>query len=298
MISLLLSLLLGTGTAHAAVPSLTVHASFPAIGTIAKGAQRIPMMTLKLQASCAAPVTLDTMTLHHQGMGATTDISGVYVSQKMRRITRSATFTAREKSAILRFRGFTIAPCATETLTVHADISPNAASTGNHVIALETAADIDANDAKVTVGSGTASKPAQTGAVSKGTVTVTYLPVPRRVDFGTNRIVSKLKLTADSESRQAVDAITFTNEGKAEDEDLQNLWIANTRGERVSEFTAQMDEERVRIHFTKPLMIERNGNVILELHADVRSSRTRTIQFVIEEPSDVEARAVSGRVRE
>ena len=45
----------------------------------------------------------------------------------------------------------------------------------------------------------------------------------------------------------------------------------------------------VRFVLSPPLILKKNQTRLLELKADVRASRSRTIQLIIEEPGDIEA---------
>ena len=45
----------------------------------------------------------------------------------------------------------------------------------------------------------------------------------------------------------------------------------------------------MRFVLSPPLILKKNQTRLLELKADVRASRSRTIQLIIEEPGDIEA---------
>jgi hypothetical protein len=300
MFSALLSLLLGLSVpaVHAASPGLTVTAAPVSLSTVARGATRVPMLTLTLEASCAAEVPLRSITLYHEGLGQPRDLSAVYLQEGVKRVTRASVPAQRDGKITLRFRGFALKPCEERTLIVMTDLSAEANTGGRHMLALRAGTDIDAGDASVSVTSARAITQASAGATAQGTIDVSYLNLQRRVDYGSDRIIARIKLEADSESRHLIDAITFTNDGKARDADLRNLWIGSTRKERLSATLEQLDGDTARMIFEEPLLLDRNASVTLELHADVRASRSRTIRFEIQEASDIEARAVKGRILE
>ncbi len=74
----------------------------------------------------------------------------------------------------------------------------------------------------------------------------------------------------------------------ASDADLQNLFVS-FRGRAVTFLAPRMQGERVRLEFSPPLSVGKNQTLKFDLRADVRASRRRTIQFVIEAESDIEA---------
>jgi hypothetical protein len=50
-----------------------------------------------------------------------------------------------------------------------------------------------------------------------------------------------------------------------------------------------MSGSTVTLTFDPSLRIDRNGSVLLELKGDVAAGKDRTIHFVLEEPSDLQA---------
>src|SRR5204863_4456812 len=58
-------------------------------GSAAIGAQRVPLVTLTMSASCTADVTLSSVQLQHRGLGRAVDIERVYAIEGVRRITGS-----------------------------------------------------------------------------------------------------------------------------------------------------------------------------------------------------------------
>ncbi len=266
-------------------------------GSVAIGAQRVPMLHLEMAAPCGTKTSLRSITVHHAGLGNPSDIAAVYAMQGNRRVTRSATVNAKSQEAILRFRDFSLKPCEKTSLTVMVNLSADAANGGQHSLSLEHAEDINAGTTPARLTTTPAFATASVAPVRQGTITVTYLNLPRRVEYGANRMVARLKLEADGEANHYIDAMTFTNNGKARDADLHNLYLDASRRQLGSSIIEKMDGALARFHFDMPLLLEKNSSLILELRADVRASRTKTIQFEIEEPSDIEARSVRGRIR-
>lgn len=130
------SLLLAPLSTSAAGGNLTVTTSLPALsGTIAQGAQRIPMLTLTLQASCQGNVTVTSLRLRHSGMAPAADLLRIYAVEGFARASRMAAVSAQYPSTI-RLTSYTVPACSTKTLTIVADLSSQAAPTGWHTISL------------------------------------------------------------------------------------------------------------------------------------------------------------------
>jgi hypothetical protein len=294
-IALLTGILFTTASAQGTGSLSIVATPITSAQSVVRGAQRVPMLSLAMSASCDAPITLESVTVFHRGRGEADDLSAVYAFRDGKRLSRAARFDAREQRAVIRLRGLRLAPCESTTLLLLADIATDSAAGGEHVVELRRADDVSAPGATVSIDAGKAGTSRISAAIT-GAITVTPLSLPRRIEYGTDRTVLRIKLESDGKSGHLIDAITFTNEGKARNADLKNLWIGNTRGERLSNTVPAMDGEAVRITFEKPLTLAKNDGIVLLLHADALASRTRTIQFSIEEPSDIEARAFSGRV--
>ena len=286
-------------TAHAATPVDSLGVMIEPIVTqasIVRGAQRVPFLHVTLESTCGAPTNIDSLTVHHRGRGFASDIGGIYAMADGKRVSRPASFSARTKTAVIRLRGFTIPACGRRTITIMGDISPDAATGGEHSLTVLSKDDIATDAKNITLIAPSSAPSASIAPSQQGVLSVSYLSLPKRITYGTDRTVLRVKLESDSRSSHLIDAITFTNEGKARNADLKNLWIGSTRGERLSNIAPTMDGETVRITFEKPLVLAKNDSVILLLHADTLASRTRTIQFEIAEAADIEARAVSGRL--
>lgn len=257
------------------------------------GATRVPMLALTMQASCAAPVTVRSMTVHHRGLGDTEDIVRLYVLDGAKRMSRTAVLQKQTSKALIRPSNLTIDACKTRTINIAADLADSALPGGEHSIILMNAEDIDAN-ASVSLQQ---SPVTVTETVPQSTGSITYAEVPtssRNVLFGKGRTLLRFSLKAVTKDR-SVTAITFTNDGSARDADLQNLGIYTAGNQRVSAQTASMDGDSVRIVFETPLFLERNALRLFTLRGDVTASRRRTIDLTLKEPGDIEASSITRR---
>ncbi len=272
---------------------LTVEADAAGSVSVPPGAQRVEMLRLILTADCSGDVNINTISVQRRGLGANSDIMSVYVVQRGRRITRARSIARKDGSVDLNVRRFRIPACQVEEVTILADFSPDASLAGEHRFALRA---IEAAGSTVRINQRIAARATarRTSGRAVGQIAVEYLRLTRRVRFGARQIVSRFTLQADSRDNHLVRAITFTNNGSASEADLQNLYIG-FRNRRISTLIPQMRGDTVRIEFDPPFFLKKNHKLKFSLRADVRASRSHTIQFVVEEPADVEATPVVGR---
>jgi len=265
--------------------ALTVNVSPSQTSSVPLGAQRVPMQTLVLTASCTADVSVSTVTVTHSGLGASSDIERVYAMEGNRRVSRTASLTNNPATATLRFGAFVIPKCQHRTVTVVADISPDAASQSEHAIGVRTASDIKADTSDIALTTGRTVPGARIAPVSRGDIDVEYLPVLTSTTYGTNRTLLRMRLAARGED-QVVRSITLTNEGKARNTDLQRLSLG-TRDGALTNVLPSLSGDLATFTFDPPLRLGRGEDILLFLTGDVRASRKKTIRFVVEEEGDI-----------
>ena len=276
---------------------LTVTAgSSDTVTSIARGSTHVPMLSLTFAASCDADVSVNSIDLRHVGLGSQQDIDAVYAVSGSQRISNASSISTRDGQFQLRLRRFVIPACEERTLEVHADFVEDAAVAGEHRIVLASQMPVDAGTARVTVQQTSAAALHRTVGYSQGSVTVEVLPLLQRIRYGSDRVVARVRLTAQDED-QVLSAIRFTNEGSAHGSDLQQLFLATNGGERVSGFASSLEGDQVFLTLSPPFFLEENEQYMLELHADVHVGSSTTVGFSVEEPADVVSRVVRGRSR-
>jgi len=279
-----------TSSGHA----LTVQVTQPAVsGSIPLGAQRVPMLTVALKAACTSDVTLRSIRVSHSGLGSTTDIERVYAVDANRRVSRAAGLTRNPAEALLRFGSFKIPACQTKTLNIVADYSPTADVQSEHALSIGSFDAIYADTEDIGGNVETRTQPTRVAPTTQGTVEVEYLPQLSSVLYGPNRTLLRMRLTAEGDD-VLIRSITLTNDGKARDADLKNLSLG-TRTGTLSNTLATMDGDKAVFTFDPPLLIEKGQDRQLQLNADVRASRKKTIDFEVGEPGDIDV--TSGRNR-
>ncbi len=252
------------------------------------------MMTVHMRASCAVDIPVSSITLFHEGVGSATDLARVYVLEGTQRVSRTAVPTAREGKVTVRLRSFSVRRCEERTLTVVSDIDPTAAPGGEHRLMIRRADDIGTGvkyariDLRDVSTASNAPSVLRAVGLTEGSLSVSYLSVPLPITYGSHRSILRFKLVADNRDDQEVTALTLTNQGKARDADLIYLFLSASNGEVLTEILPSLDGDRARFTFDPALRIGKNDNRILILHADVRAPRTKTLEFTIEEPGDIE----------
>ncbi len=271
--------------------SATVEA-VPTTGSIPQGAQRVGMLTVALAADCKADVTVTSLEVTHMGLGSARDLSRLYLLEGSQRISRGAAPSDKDPTT-LRLKAFTVPACGSRTLTVAADFSASAAAAGEHRLSLEA---VEAS-APVTIEAASARLIRATVTPSADTpqVTAAFLPVRTSQLYGGNRTLARVRLSNEGDHAVIVTAVTFTNDGSARDADLQDIALYASDGTRLSEAVEQLEGSIVRLDIDTVFRLDSRDEKVLELRGDVRASRKRTIEFIVEEASDVEAAAARRR---
>lgn len=276
------------------IGNIQIEQSVLSTNTVPAGSQRVPVLQLKLTASCQADVQIDAIEVQHKGLGSVQDISDVYLQSNGNRLHASRQ-VQRNGTAVLHLRNFVVQACTSTTVQVAVDIAPDAAITAQHWFTIPNNTFIQ-TDAAVQLRT-TSSEVAVTKIANSqiGTIDVNYLRLNTRVRYGTSQTVLRFQLQADNETDQLLQFITFTNNGSATNADLQNLFIATSAGKRVTAIVQQLTADKVTVQFSPEFLLKKNTSYSFSLKADVRASRSRTLQFKIEEPSDIQAIAARRR---
>ncbi len=275
-------------SASAAGGQLTVAVSAPTQAkiTIAKGAQRVPMLSLDLTASCDDDIRITSIGLQHHGMGKASNIRGVYFSDASRRLSRSTTFDRATSLASTRFSNLLIARCDTVHMDLLVDFSPHADAGSEHAIDIVKNM-IQSSAAGVTVTQDTTKQTIALSPVSAPILEMSFLGSPSRVSFGLYRTVARLQIRNVSSDAIEIKKLTLTNNGTARDYDLRSLSLESTKGDHISEVQPHMRAHAVSFFFDPYFRLDRGDTKVLILKADVWGSQLKTMQFVIEENGDV-----------
>lgn len=259
----------------------SVYASAPI------GAQRAVFLDISLHAECDADVTVSSLDIRHRGLGESADLERVYATEGDVRLTHTRSLNASGKPSTLTFYpALAIKKCATRVIQIRGDFSAQTTASAQHGLIVD---NIDAGTAGVVLSALAKTATIETKPVSAPSLRVELLGLSRAPRFGTTSVLSRIQLHGDGYKDQEVSSITLTNHGKASGTDLRDLRLRNRAGGVLTATLESLDGKRVRLVFTKPLFLKRNSTLLVELIGEVRASRSKTISFVLEEPSDVEA---------
>lgn len=264
------------------------------------GAQRVAMLKLRLFPNCSADRPLESVKLFHRGAGDSRDLIAVYALVDGRRVSRGSPFDT-DGSVTVRFQDFALPACQWTEVSFHADLSSHADSGNVHQLALIAGSDIDASGAKVHVRKSRyhISRKTTLQRVGKrqvdeppsaGFIALEFLDLTRKPTFGAGRIVARIRLKADYQSNHELRAITFRNVGSARGEDLMKLYLEMPGKWPVTRTVSAMDGDTVRLIFDPPRLLREGQERTFNLRANVHARES--IQFAVEEPSDIEAEPV------
>lgn len=273
--------------------SLTVTTSPVDGGTVPPGAQRVPMLKLTLEASCEADVSVDAVHVQRKGLGNSADIDFVYLMEGSLRISAPLQIGSKHGNVSLAVRNFTVPACATREIVLYADFSDHAAATAEHRFEL-TGERVESFNADVAIRSANPASSVMTTGKAVGRISAEYVQPSQSASYGVRQAVARFSLSADDKADHAISAITLRNDGSARGNDLQNLFL-ELHADRLTQIVHAMQDSTVRLTFDPPLLLKKNQKIVLTLRADIRTGRSRTIRFLIEQPSDIEAAPVTGR---
>lgn len=269
--------------------AVTVSVSTLSEQAIPQGAQRVPLLQFTLRAPCEEkPHVLTEVRVRDTGLGLPSDILRVYLMSGTGRLTRGVTLVESDHTARLLPRAIPLTSCATKDFTVVADFSQDATASSEHRFVLESI-QIDGVDSVVSLEQ-QAAPVLRTVPSQAASLDFQALPLRRTLTYGAARELFRFQLRSTSVRDQQLVSVLLTNKGSAKDADLQNLRIVTSAGRQVTEKSAAMQGSDVLLTFDPPQVLGSHDVRVFSLIGDVRASRRRTVQFTIDEPSDLEAR--------
>jgi hypothetical protein len=275
-----------------------LYASFlssGSVGSIARGASRVPMAQLDLSASCDSDVRVETIALKHIGLGLASDVSSVYLMDGFRRVSRAQSFDQRSKTVELRIPHLVIPRCSAVRLSVLFDFSVDATVASEHGVSLENSTDVQSTANATTLVKGDDSEVVFTTPDKAGSVAVDFLPINKRFGYGRTETVARIRFTADASQDMLLKSMTLMNLGSARDMNLIDFSLETRSGEKLSFPAQRMDGRYIRLHFSPSYILGRGRTVVFLLKAKINASQSRTIDFTLVEKSDLEAAAYRQR---
>jgi hypothetical protein len=275
----------GEGTLEVSVASTS-----PAGDAVPRGAVGVVLLSLDLTASCDDSVTVQEITVLHEGFGDETDIDGVYASMDGGRISRRRTLDSENQTADLRLsEPLVISACDTTTIDIVADFNSTAAVSGEHNVAVELPSDFQSNALEVEGNFPMRGNTFRVAAVTSGRVTIDYRTVsPDEVEVGNvAATLGKFEISTDSVEDQTIYAMTLEQNGSAGDGDVSNIKVRRTDGTVLTNSAAQTSGDFVTLVFDPPFTVLEGDKITLEVVGDVNGGAGDTVSFQFEEESDI-----------
>ena len=268
----------------------SVAASNPVGDTVPQGAVGVVLLSVDLTASCDDSVTIEDMTLLHEGFGAVGDINGVYAAMDGARVTRKRTIDSEDQTSELRFSSpLVIKPCDTVTVDFVADFATSLTAGAEHNFVLELPSDLVSNAKEVTGNFPLRGNTFRVAAITSGTVSIAYRTVsPDEVEVGdTGVVIGKFEISTNSTEDQTFYSMTFEQNSSASDGDFSNVAIRRTDGTVLTNTVAQTVGDFVTLVFDPPFTVLEGDKITLEIIADIMGGAGDSIIMHFEESSDI-----------
>ncbi len=269
---------------------VTVSSKNPVGDTVPQGAVGVTMLSLDLTASCDDAVSIEDLTVLHEGFGSETDIDGVYAAVNGARVSRKRTIDSKDQTSNLHLSSpLTVSACKTVTVDIVGDFLSTATTSAEHNFAVELPSDFGSNAKQVTGNFPMRGSTFKVAAVRSGKVTIEYRTVsPDEVNVGDDGVVlGKFQVSTDSVEDQTLYSMTMEQNGSAGDGDVSNLKIRRSDGTVVTNTIATTTGDFVTFVFDPPFTILEGDKITLEIVGDVAGGAGDTVVMHFEEDSDV-----------
>ncbi|MEK7137146.1 MAG: hypothetical protein AAB853_02575 [Patescibacteria group bacterium] len=270
---------------------LTVRAIPQDLTGIPRGAQSVRFLQLAFKASCDADITLRSIRVHLLGRGDAAGFKGVYLLKGSERLTRSTTFSADDRIATLRPTNLVLGACNLLRLDVAADLSPEVAVGSEYRIEVQKREDVVSTATKLSGSFPLRSlSPIEASITPRaaGALTVEFQQVPGKPRVIVDEVLAKFTVEANQDSHHMIYAVTLTNQGSAQGQEIRNLYLTTRGGRSLTQVTKMMAGDAVTLEFSSPYFLEKGQKVGFELHGRLYTSR-QTLNFTLKEENDLRA---------
>jgi hypothetical protein len=254
--------------------------------TVPKSATNVPFLKFMISNNGSSAATVNQVTVHRVGSGATTDFSNVYLYQGNMRLTTGRTINSSTNDAVFSGLSLNIPAMSSVTLDVLGSIASTASAGNVHALSITSVM------LGTTQATGTAMGNYMTLAgVTGGTVTVTKNGTMANPKVGqTNVRVAAFQLAASSSEDLVVKRITVYQAGSTARGNLSNFKL--TQAGNTLATVASLDSKD-HANFDVNFALAKGDTKVFEVWADVsgsaRAGSTETVKFYIEETADIYA---------
>ncbi len=269
---------------------ISVSSKNPSGDTVPMGANQVTMLSLDLTASCDDSVTVESITVLHEGFGAKSDITGVYAMADGGRVSRERSISSTDQTATIRFITPLVVPaCKTTTVDLVADFNTGITAGAEHNLAVELASDFLSNAKGVTGSFPLRGGSFKVGAVTSGVLTLTYRSVtPSQVEVGDKgKVIGRFEVSTNSVEDQTIYTMTIHQNGTVGDGDVSNIKIRRTDGTVLTNVVPQFNNKFATLTFNPPFVVLEGDKLTLEVVADVVGGAAKTVVTDFDETSDI-----------
>ena len=278
------ALVLGNGTLEA-----TLSAKNPVGDTIPKGAAGVVFTSIDLTAT-SDDVTLENLTVLHEGFGSSDDFSGVYALVDGARVTRKRTIDSQSYTSTIRFtKPLVIAAGQTVTLQIAGDLTTDATTASEHALSVELPTDFVSNAKAVTGNFPLKGNSFKVAAVSAGSVSIAYRTVtPSNIKVGDKGAsIGKWELSANSVEDQTIYSMTLQNDGTAGDGDFTNIGVRRSDGTVLTKVVGSTVGDYVTLVFDPPFTILEGDRITMNVISDIAGGAAKNIKMHFDETGDL-----------
>jgi len=269
---------------------LSLSSSNPVGDTLPKGAIGAVMLSADLTASCDDSVSIEHVTVLHEGFGAVSDVDGVYAAINGARVSRKRTLDSEDQTADVRFSSpLQVDSCETVTVDFVADFISTATTAAEHNLVVELPSDVSSNAKDVEGNFPLRGNTFRIAAITSGIVTVAYRTVsPDQVEVGdTGVVVGKFEVSVNSTEDQTFYSMTLEQNSSVSDGDFTNIAIRRTDGTVLTNTVAQTVGDFITLVFDPPFTVLEGDKITLEVIADIVGGAGDSIIMHFEEASDI-----------
>lgn len=272
------------------VLEVSLSSANPVGDTLPKGAIGAVMLSADFTASCDDSVSIEHVTILHEGFGQVADIDGVYAAINGARVSRKRTLDSEDQTADIRFSSpLIVDSCETVTVDVVTDFNSTASTSAEHNLVIELPSDVFGNAKDVTGNFPLRGNTFRIAAVTSGIVTIAYRTVsPDQVEVGdTGVVIGKFEVSVNSTEDQTFYSLTLEQNSSASDGDFNNIAIRRTDGTVLTNTVAQSVGDFVTLVFDPPFTVLEGDKITLEIIADITGGAGDSMIMHFEEASDI-----------
>ena len=259
---------------------VSLSSDTPAAMTVPSNATQVPFTKVNLTASNDGDTVINGIVVKRTGVGASTDISKVYIYDGSTRLGSGRTISASTNEATFTNLGLVITKGTTKTLTITADIA-NGVS-GNHALSVASASAITTGGANVS-----GSFPASGNIMSLSSTTVGKMDVESNGSAYTRKVgeteveLANFSVYTNNVEDSLFKSITLYNSGR----DV----ISNLKLYRGSDLVATGVQNGNYFNFTlvTPYLVEKSQSASFTVKGDVSGRLNDTATLYVRYNTDV-----------